>query len=101
MSTVRVEVLPPLAESLGIEKTSEEVISDPKSEGGNTVKELLNRLGERHPRFGRIVFDIQTQKLTGKVMIFLNGRALELVDGLETKLSNADTLTFVPHIEGG
>ncbi len=34
-------------------------------------------------------------------MIFLNGRALELVDGLETKLSNADTLTFVPHIEGG
>ena len=101
MGTVRIEVLPSLAESLGIEKNSVEVILDPVSEGNKTVKDLLNRMGARYPRFGEIVFDIHAQRLTGKVMIFLNGRDLELVDGLGTKLSNGDILSFVPYIEGG
>lgn len=101
MDTVRIEVLPSLAESLGIERISEEVISDEKIEGSMTITDLLNRLSARYPRFGRIVFDIHAQRLTGKVMIFINGRDLELLDGLGTGLSNGDTLNFVPHIEGG
>jgi len=101
MGRVHLEVMSSLAESLGMEGTSEEVISDQESEGGSSVRELLNRLGIRHQRFGQIVFDINTQKLTGNVIIFFNGRDLELVDGLETRLSDGDTLTFVPFIEGG
>ncbi len=101
MGKIRLEVLPALAETLGIGGTSEEVISDQESEGDSSVRELLNRLGARHQRFGQIVFDTNTQKLTGRVIIFFNGRDLELVDGLETKLSDGDTLTFVPFIEGG
>ena len=101
MAKVRLEVLPALAETLGIDGTSEEVISDQEIEGGNSVRELLNRLGARYQRFGQMVFDINTQKLTDRVAIFFNGRALELVNGLETKLKDGDTLTFVPFIEGG
>ena len=101
MGTVRIEVLPSLAESLGIERISEEVISDAEIEGNRTVRDLLNRLSARYPHFGRIVFEIHAQRLTGKVMIFLNGRDLDLVDGLETRLSDGDTINFVPHIEGG
>ncbi len=101
MGKIRLEVLPALAETLGINSTSEEVISDQESEGDSSVRELLKRLGARHQRFGRIVFDIDTQKLTGRVIIFFNGRDLELVNGLETRLSDGDTLTFVPLIEGG
>ncbi len=101
MGKVYLEVLPSLAETLGIDSTSEEVISDQEIDGARSVRELLNRLGTRYQRFGRVVFDINTQKLTGEVVIFFNGRALELVDGLETKLSDGDTLTFVPLIEGG
>ena len=97
MGKVYLEILPSsLAETLGIEGTSEEAISDKEIEGDNSIIDLLNRLGARYQRFGQIVFDTSTQKLTGKVSIFFNGRALEPVKGLETKLSDGDTLTFVP-----
>ena len=101
MGKVRLEVLSSLAESLGIEGTSEEGVSDQEIGGNRSVRGLLNRLGARHERFGRIVFDISASKLTGRVLIYLNGRALELVNGLETELNDGDTLTFVPLIEGG
>ena len=101
MSKVRLEVLPSLAETLGIEETSEEAISDQENDGVRSVRELLNRLCVRYKRFGQMVFDIDAQELTGRVVIFFNGRSLELVNGLETRLSDGDTLTLVPLIEGG
>lgn len=102
MGKVYLEILPSsLAETLGIEGTGEEAISDKEIDGGKSIIDILNQLGAKYQRFGKIVFDINTQKLTGKVGIFFNGRALEPVSGLETKLSDGDTLTFVPVIEGG
>ena len=101
MGNVRLEFLPSLAETLGIEGTSEEAISYQEIEGNKSVLDLLNRLGARYPRFGQLVFDINAQKLTGRVVIFFNGCALELENGLETKLSDGDTLTFVYFVEGG
>lgn len=102
MGKVRLEVLPSLADTLGIEVTSEEVIPEPETGGDhNSVGELLDRLCARYQRFGQLVFDIDTRELTGEVIIFLNGRALELVNGLDSKLSDGDTLTFVPLIVGG
>jgi molybdopterin converting factor small subunit len=101
MGRVRLEVFPALAESLGIAGNSEEVIPDDKGKVGRTVKDLFNRLAGRHRRFGRTVFAVDEQKLTGRVVIFLNGRSLEPVNGLNTELSDGDTLTFVPVIEGG
>jgi molybdopterin converting factor small subunit len=101
MGKVRLHTLPSLAETLGIDPTCEEVVPDQETEGDNSVRDLLNRLCARYQRFGQIVFDIEAQKLTGRVAIFLNDRALELVDGLESKLSDGDTLTFVAPMEGG
>lgn len=101
MGKVRLEVMSSLAETLGMAGTSEEVISEPETGGDKSVRGILNRLVARYPRFGRIVFDINAQKLTGRVLIFFNGRDLGLVAGLETRLNDGDTLTFVPTIEGG
>ncbi len=101
MGKIRLEILPALAETLGIEATSEEVISEQENGGDQLVKDLLNRLVARYQRFGQIVFNTDSQELTGRVVILFNGRALELQNGLETKLSDGDTLTFVPFIEGG
>ncbi len=72
-----------------------------KIEGSKTVREFLSQLAARYPRFGQIVFDVEAQKLTEKVRLFLNGRHLELVNGLETKLNDGDILTLVPPIAGG
>ena len=101
MVKVRLVFLPSLAESLGIEETSEEVVSEHDDKGLTSVLDLLNRVGMRYRRFGQTVFDISTQKLTGKVAIFLNGHSIDMESGLTTRLSNGDTLTFVPAIEGG
>ncbi len=101
MGKVRIEVLPALGEALGIEATGEEDISGGESPGHFSVKDLLNRLGTRYRRFDQLVFDADGQQLTGQVVIFLNGRNLELIDGLETKLRDGDTVTFIPFIEGG
>ena len=101
MGKVRLEFLPSLAETLGMEGISEEVISAQEIEGDKSVRDLLKRLCARYQRFGQVVFDTNAQELTGRVAIFFNGRALELVNGLESKLSDGDTLTFVPLIEGG
>ncbi len=101
MNKVRLKVLPSLAETLGMEETSEETSLDQGIEGSNSILNLLNRLGAKYQGFGQIVFDASTQKLTGKVAIFLNGRTLEAESGLNTELKDGDTLTFVPVIEGG
>ncbi|MFH1382074.1 MAG: MoaD/ThiS family protein [Chloroflexota bacterium] len=98
---VRLEFLPSLAESLGVEPKSEEVISKHGHGGTISVADLLKRLGIRYQRFSQMVFDVNTQTPTGVVAIFLNGHSLDIGGGLTSKLSDGDTLTFVPIIEGG
>ena len=98
MGKLNIEVLPSLAEALGMESTSEEGIADGVD---FSVQELLDRLCARYPRFGEMVFDWRRQELTGQVVIFLNGRHLDLIEGLKTELKDGDTLTFIPYIEGG
>lgn len=101
MARVSIVLLPSLAETLGSEATFEEVIPDHKNKGGRTVGGLLNRLAARHYRFRQLVFNIQTRRLTGETLVFLNGRALDPDSGLKTNLHDGDTLTFIPFMEGG
>ena len=82
-----------------MESASEEGIADGSADF--SVQELLDRLCARYPRFAEMVFDWRRQELTGQVVIFLNGRHLDLIEGLKTSLNDGDTMTFVPYIEGG
>ena len=101
MAKVRVEVLSAFAEALGMPSSSEEFIAEPDGDGVRSVRELLERLAAKYQYFGDMAFDRDMRELTGTVAIFHNGRALELSNGLETKLNDGDTLTFVPVIAGG
>jgi MoaD family protein len=101
MIKVRLEILSWLTATLGIEGTSDSVSLEQEIEDSKTVRDLLNRLSDRYQRFGQVVFDVKAQKLTERVSIFFNGRNLELANGLATKLSDGDTLTFVAPIVGG
>ncbi len=101
MGKVRLEFLPSLAETLGIEPIVEEVIADAGTGSSRSLTDLLNRLGVKHQLFRQIVFDIDTQNLTGRVAVFLNGRSLDTASEPKTRLSDGDRLTFVPVIEGG
>ncbi len=101
MGKVHLEILPAVAESLGMEGKSEEEIPDSGNQVGRTVRDLLNHLADRNSRFRHTVFDTDTQRLSGKIIIFLNGHSLESVNGLDTELVDGDTLVLVPLIEGG
>ena len=101
MSEVRLEILSWLKETLDIEGTGDSFSFGEEIEEDNTVRDLLNRLATEYPRFGEVVFDVKTQKLNEGVNIFLNGYLIELIKGLRTKLTDGDTLTLLPTIEGG
>ena len=47
MGKVRLEFLSPLADTLGIEGASGEIILEAEIEGGRSVKDLLSRLAAR------------------------------------------------------
>jgi MoaD family protein len=66
-----------------------------------TVKELLVQLARVYPRFEKSVFDIRGLSLNAAVAIFVNGRQIELENGLETMLKDGDSLVFVPLVAGG
>lgn len=101
MSTVRLEILSSLAEALDIKSTGDSTTLEQEIEDGMTVKDILHLLATRYQHFGQVIFDVRAQKLTEGVSIFINGRNLELADGLATKLGNGDVLTFIAPIVGG
>ena len=101
MITVHLEILSSLVDTLDSDSKSDTVILEQEIEEGITVRDILNRLSIKYQRFVEVVFDVKAQKQTESVNIFLNGRNIELLNGLTTKLSDGDTLTFITPIIGG
>lgn len=100
MGKLRLEVYPWLTNTLGAESLNPIILEEEIAEG-ETVKDLLNRMAPRYPRFVEAIFNTKTQQLTGVVSLFYNGRMLELLGGVETRLSPETTLTLMPPWEGG
>ena len=101
MSKVHLEILSSLVETIDTNIKKDKIILEQEIEEGITVNGLLNRLSIKYQRFGEVIFDVKAQKQTERVNIFLNGRNLELENGLSTILSDNDTLTFITPIVGG
>jgi MoaD family protein len=99
--TINIEILSSLVDTLENDSKSDTVVLEQEIEEGATIRDILNRLSVRHQRFVEVVFDIKAQKQTDRVNIFLNGRNIELINGLATELSDGDTLTFIAPIVGG
>lgn len=91
-SKVRLEIELLKSGHLALEKEIEE---------GTTLKDLLNEIATTHREVVEIAFDTQNQKLTGAIAIILNGSFIQLLNGLETKVSNGDVIDFVPLLVGG
>lgn len=85
--------------------TFRDITGDSKIEvnGVSTVNELVNKLAERYgKKFLDAVFEDQKrQKLRETVNILVNGRSIVLMDGLNTKLNDSDSVAIFPPISGG
>ncbi|KUO42779.1 MAG: hypothetical protein APU95_06270 [Hadesarchaea archaeon YNP_N21] len=70
--------------------------------GVGTVMSLLNELTKKYgPRLGDQLFDPKTRKLRGYVNILVNGRGVNLLSGLDTKLNDGDVVAIFPPVSGG
>lgn len=66
-----------------------------------TVAQLLLLLSERYGQEMRNKLLTQDDRLHPDMIVILNGRHIEYIDGEASKLSDADTVSFFSRIAGG
>jgi len=67
---------------------------------GSTVLEVLQILFALHPELKTAVTDDQNQ-LQPHVRVMVNGHDIEFKEGLETAVTDQDTIAIFPPIAGG
>ena len=100
MNKVRVEIVPWLPTVFGSKQSGRLILQEELPEGG-TVRDLIKRLGEMYPEFGKLAFNPETQDLTTHVNVVMNDRLLELLDGINTVVEEGDTVILLPAYAGG
>jgi molybdopterin synthase sulfur carrier subunit len=90
MATVRIP--PVLRPSVGGER---EVTA-----GGSSVGEVLNTLADAHPGTKEQIFGADGE-LNRYVNVYLNDEDVRVLDGLDTGVSEGDTLVILPAMAGG
>ncbi len=68
--------------------------------GAATVGGVLEKLVENHPALGDKLWDAN-RRLTGYVTVLLNGRSIAYLQGLDSPVTDADTLALFPPVGGG
>jgi len=67
---------------------------------GSTLAEVLEALDQAHPGFRDRLFD-ETGKLRRFVNVFVADEDVRFLDGLDTKVADAQTVSIVPAVAGG
>lgn len=65
-----------------------------------TCGQALRRLAELEPKVGELLFK-PDGGIRDHLHVFLNGRNVATLRGLDTELSEGDTISFFPPIGGG
>ena len=87
-----IKIPPVLRSSVGGAKTVE-------ASGGN-VGEVLHSLAEQHPATESQLFS-EDGDLNRYVNVYLNDEDVRVLDGLETQITEADTIVILPAMAGG
>jgi molybdopterin converting factor small subunit len=90
MATIKIP--PVLRPSVGGEKQIQA--------GGGSVGEVLQSLAEAHPATQSQLFQ-DDGSLNRYVNVYLNDEDVRVLDGLETGVSESDTLVILPAMAGG
>ncbi|AQS69368.1 MoaD/ThiS family protein [Streptomyces pactum] len=66
---------------------------------GNTLAELFADLETRHPGVQARIVD--GEQLRRFVNVYLNDEDVRFLDGIDTKLTDGDSITILPAVAGG
>ncbi|BDR91222.1 MoaD/ThiS family protein [Vulcanisaeta souniana] len=92
---VRVKFFGDLYELIGTFKLELEVTN------GLSIRDLIDLISHTfNPKFTEAVLD-GDDKLKGEYVVLVNGKAIEWLNGLATKLNDDDEVVFLPPAEGG
>lgn len=100
MVSVRLEVLSGLSYVFA-GKGSEPVAFDEEAEEGSTVGDVIRKLANKYPAFSDVIFDGRADMLSGQVIVVLNDRLLEALNGLDTRIRDGDVIRLFPVVAGG
>ncbi len=67
---------------------------------GSTVGEVLRSLAEQHPATSSQIFS-EDGGLNRYVNVYLNDEDVRVLDGLDTSVSESDTIVILPAMAGG
>jgi sulfur-carrier protein len=90
MSTIKIP--PVLRGSVGGEKEVQA--------SGSSVGEVLRELASRHPETESQLFS-EDGELNRYVNVYLNDEDVRVLDGLDTTVSDTDTIVILPAMAGG
>ena len=65
-----------------------------------TVRMVLRRLSSKYPELGQKLWD-EDEVLRGYVKVLKEGRDIQYLEGLDTAIADADTLSLFPPVGGG
>ncbi|WP_069808380.1 ubiquitin-like small modifier protein 1 [Vulcanisaeta thermophila] len=92
---VRVKLFGVLYELVGSFKVELDVPND------TTIRGLIGILAQTfNPKITDVLLDNEG-KLRGDYAVLINGKAIEWVNGLDTRLSDGDEVVILPPAEGG
>jgi sulfur-carrier protein len=64
------------------------------------VRGLLRRVGSAYPQLGAKLWD-ERDDLNKSIQVLVNGRPINFLNGLETRVCSADTVDLFPPVGGG
>jgi len=69
---------------------------------GNTIRHLLDNLFERYgPELKEKIIDSKTGNMRLQYTILLDGKNINYLNGMETKLTNGSVISLLPPAGGG
>ncbi len=64
---------------------------------GATLLDLIRKIDDViYPGFSKVILDCNN-KIKDKFLVLINGRSPDFLNGVNTKLSDGDEVTFLPH----
>lgn len=69
--------------------------------GATSLREMIRKILKAKPKLEKMLIDPELEDTVANTLILVNGKEINVLDGLETMLKDGDEIVFVPVTHGG